>query len=201
MYLARSGIKNRTEKKVTNLYHESYILILDINFLYNFTLYLSISQEIREKTEYLTSFIRKKRKGKGGWLLIKQTKFFCIFFTKILLVGCTTIGSGRHRSINQALQANGDMLRLAGLPARGWYPKQRHARSAASTEHLDRLHQGSLRAWDTGTGNSRKPLTLPPNITPPKFFNKSPREALRRVTSLLIRKGNNTQADMKLLVV
>jgi hypothetical protein len=83
------------------------------------------------------------------------------------------------------------MLRMAGLPARGWYPKQRHARSAASTEHLDRLHQGSLRAWDSsGTGNSRKPQTLPSGVTPPKFFNKSPREALRRVTSLLIRKGN-----------
>lgn len=79
------------------------------------------------------------------------------------------------------------MLRLAGGPARGWYPRQRHPRPA-STENLDRLNpQGSIRAWDTGTG-SRKPLTLPPNLTP-KFFNKSPREALRRVTSLLIRKG------------
>lgn len=85
---------------------------------------------------------------------------------------------------------NGD-LRMnglpPGLPARGWYPKQR--RSAASTEHLDRLHQGSCRAWETGT--AKKTLTLPPNFQnapPPKFFHKSPREALRRVTSLL-RKG------------
>ena len=81
-----------------------------------------------------------------------------------------------------------------GLPARGWYPKQRHTRTTASTEHLDRLHQGSMRAWEmnsnNNTGVKRKPTTLPPNMTPPKFFNKSPREALRRVTSLLInRKG------------
>lgn len=40
--------------------------------------------------------------------------------------------------------------------------------------------------WDNS--GARKPLTLPPNLTP-KFFQKSPREALRRVTSLLIRKG------------
>lgn len=91
--------------------------------------------------------------------------------------------------MNHALQANGELMRLQGLPARGWYPKQRHARSTASTEHLDRLHQtGSMRAWDGTAG--RKPTTLPPNMTPPKFFNKSPREAIiRRVTSLLIRKG------------
>lgn len=114
-------------------------------------------------------------------------------FQLILILGCTTIGSSRqHRSINQALQANGEMLRLSGLPARGWYPKQRNTRSAASTEHLDRLHQGSIqRAWDTGTA-ARKPTTLPPNITPPKFFNKSPRDALRRVTSLLIRGKGKT---------
>lgn len=81
-----------------------------------------------------------------------------------------------------------------GLPARGWYPKQRHARTTASTEHLDRLHHGStMRAWEMNnmTSGKRKPTTLPPNMTPPKFFNtKSPRDALRRVTSLLInRKG------------
>ncbi|XP_065078715.1 mucin-2 isoform X2 [Ochlerotatus camptorhynchus] len=107
--------------------------------------------------------------------------------SSVVGIGTSTIG-GRQRSISQAF-ANGEMLRLAGGPARGWYPKQRQPRPA-STEHLDRLHpQGSLRAWEAGTG-SRKPLTLPPNLTP-KFFNKSPREALRRVTSLLIRKGNS----------
>ncbi|XP_021700250.1 uncharacterized protein LOC5577722 isoform X3 [Aedes aegypti] len=111
--------------------------------------------------------------------------------SSVVGIGTSTIG-GRQRSISQAF-ANGEMLRLAGGPARGWYPKQRQPRPA-STEHLDRLHpQGSLRAWEAGTG-SRKPLTLPPNLTP-KFFNKSPREALRRVTSLLIRKGNSGTKD------
>lgn len=81
------------------------------------------------------------------------------------------------------------MLRMTGAPARGWYPKQRNMRPA-STENIDRL--ASVRVWDnpagmSGTGQSRKPLTLPPNLTP-SFLNKSPREALRRVTSLLITK-------------
>lgn len=86
------------------------------------------------------------------------------------------------------------MLRLSGGPARGWYPKHRTMRPA-STENIDRLpqtHAASMRVWDsaggmTGTGQIRKPLTLPPNLTP-SFLNKSPREALRRVTSLLINK-------------
>uniref|UniRef100_A0A8D8L5C5 (northern house mosquito) hypothetical protein n=1 Tax=Culex pipiens TaxID=7175 RepID=A0A8D8L5C5_CULPI len=110
--------------------------------------------------------------------------------SSVVGIGTSTIG-GRQRSISQAF-ANGEMLRLAGGPARGWYPKQRQARPV-STEHLDRLHagpQGSLRAWEAAGTGSRKPLTLPPNLTP-KFFNKSPREALRRVTSLLIRKGTS----------
>ncbi|XP_070500602.1 uncharacterized protein [Chironomus tepperi] len=118
--------------------------------------------------------------------------------SSIVGIGCTTLGStGRpHRSINHALQANGELMRLQGLPARGWYPKQRHTRTTASTEHLDRLHQGSMRAWEMNTGGKRKPTTLPPNMTPPKFFNKSPREALRRVTSLLInRKGNSSSKE------
>lgn len=85
------------------------------------------------------------------------------------------------------------MLRLSGGPARGWYPRQRQARPV-STENLDRLHaqSASVRAWDSGTAG-RKPLTLPPNMSP-KFFNKSPREALRRVTSLLIRGKGNGQS-------
>lgn len=87
------------------------------------------------------------------------------------------------------------MLRMTGGPARGWYPKQRHNRPA-STENLDRINvQSTVRAWDTGTSN-RKPLTLPPNLSP-NFFNKSPREALRRVTSLLIRKGSNGKEPNK----
>lgn len=129
----------------------------------------------------------------GAWSFLFRCMLSGWFKTNLRLLekmfsGCTTLGStGRqhHRNINQAIQANGELLRLSGLPARGW----RHTRSSASTENLDRLHQGSMRAWDASA--SRKPTTLPPNMTPPKFFNKSsPREALRRVTSLLInRKG------------
>ncbi|XP_037958627.1 uncharacterized protein LOC119688066 [Teleopsis dalmanni] len=102
-------------------------------------------------------------------------------------------GMCRQRSMNHALASN-EMLRLSGVPARGWYPKQRSMRPA-STENIDRL--SSVRVWDSaagmsGTGHSRKPLTLPPNLTP-SFLNKSPREALRRVTSLLITKKKNTK--------
>lgn len=69
----------------------------------------------------------------------------------------------------------------------GWYPKQRHPR-LSSTENIERDSlQRSIRAWDTVTYN-KKPLTLPPNFTP-KFFNKSPRDTFRRVTSMLIRKS------------
>lgn len=98
----------------------------------------------------------------------------------------------RQRSINHALASN-EMLRMTGAPARGWYPKQRNMRPA-STENIDRL--ASVRVWDnpagmSGTGQSRKPLTLPPNLTP-SFLNKSPREALRRVTSLLITKKSES---------
>lgn len=117
----------------------------------------------------------------GGFIQSINPHFF-------LLISFT--GSGRQ-SISQAL-ATTEMLRMAGGPARGWYPKQqRYHNRPASTENLDRLNpQGSIRAWDAAGTGSRKPLTLPPNLTP-KFFNKSPRDALRRVTSLLIRKGTN----------
>lgn len=83
------------------------------------------------------------------------------------------------------------MIRIAGGPARGWYPKQRHNRPV-SNENLDHIHtQSGGRAWDSSA--SRKPLTLPPNLSP-NFFKKSPTDALRRVTSLLIRnKGNNNK--------
>ncbi|XP_039146949.1 uncharacterized protein LOC6733089 isoform X1 [Drosophila simulans] len=99
----------------------------------------------------------------------------------------------RQRSINHALASN-EMLRMTGAPARGWYPKQRGMRPV-STENIDRL--ASMRVWDnstgmSGTGQSRKPLTLPPNLTP-SFLNKSPREALRRVTSLLITKKKSSK--------
>lgn len=85
------------------------------------------------------------------------------------------------------------MLRIAGGPARGWYPKQRQSRPL-SNENLDRIHCGG-RAWDAGT-SSRKPLTLPPNLSP-NFFKKSPTDALRRVTSLLIRKGEKGKDSEK----
>lgn len=85
------------------------------------------------------------------------------------------------------------MLRIAGGPARGWYPKQRQNRPV-SNENLDRINCGG-RAWDTGT-SSRKPLTLPPNLSP-NFFKKSPTDALRRVTSLLIRKGEKGKESDK----
>ncbi|KAJ8916297.1 hypothetical protein NQ315_016438 [Exocentrus adspersus] len=84
-----------------------------------------------------------------------------------------------------------ELLRLAGGPGRGWYPKQRHRRPA-SIEHLDRTAPGH-NPWEPA---NRKPLTLPPNLTP-KFFQRSPRDALRRVTSLLIKKGNNGKEPRK----
>lgn len=82
--------------------------------------------------------------------------------------------------LRSSLSEEGDRLVLCG-PARGWYPKQRQNKAARSTENLDQA--SSL--W----GEPRKPQTLPPNLNPPKFFHRSPREALRRVTSLLIRRG------------
>lgn len=88
------------------------------------------------------------------------------------------------------------MLRIAGGPARGWYPKQRQNRPV-SNENLDRIHCSSVggggRMWDA-SASSRKPCTLPPNLSP-NFFKKSPTDALRRVTSLLIRKGEKGNKD------
>lgn len=87
------------------------------------------------------------------------------------------------------------MIRIAGGPARGWYPKQRQNRPV-SNENLDHIHMQGMRGWDNSTSN-RKPLTLPPNLSP-NFFKKSPTDALRRVTSLLIRnKGNNPKESEK----
>uniref|UniRef100_A0A1B6CIF9 Uncharacterized protein n=1 Tax=Clastoptera arizonana TaxID=38151 RepID=A0A1B6CIF9_9HEMI len=96
-------------------------------------------------------------------------------------------GMGTSVSLGQAM-VGAELLRLAG-PGRGWYPRHRQPRPA-SVEHLDHLAHPSVNPgpWDS----SRKPLTLPPNLTP-KFFHRSPREALRRVTSLLIRKGNTKE--------
>lgn len=85
------------------------------------------------------------------------------------------------------------MLRIAGGPGRGWYPKQKQNRPV-SNENLDRIHSTG-RSWDASAA-SRKPLTLPPNLSP-HFFKKSPTDALRRVTSLLIRNKGNTKEEKK----
>ncbi|KAJ9583734.1 hypothetical protein L9F63_021922, partial [Diploptera punctata] len=100
------------------------------------------------------------------------------------------LGSG---GLSQAL-VGAELLRLAGGPGRGWYPRHRQQPRPASIEHLDRLAPGHSPGHNTPSPwesrDSRKPLTLPPNLSP-KFFHRSPREALRRVTSLLIRKGDD----------
>ncbi|XP_045469868.1 uncharacterized protein LOC123677412 isoform X3 [Harmonia axyridis] len=102
--------------------------------------------------------------------------------------GLSTSGYRRGNStgFEQAVVGT-ELLRLAGGPGRGWYPKQRNRRPV-SIEHLDRMAPGH-NPWES----NRKPLTLPPNLTP-KFFQRSPRDALRRVTSLLIRKGNGKES-------
>lgn len=104
--------------------------------------------------------------------------------SSIYTIGNMSTGGFRRGNSNSFEQAavGTELLRLGG-PGRGWYPKQR-SRRPVSIEHLDRMAPGH-NPWEP----SRKPLTLPPNLTP-KFFQRSPRDALRRVTSLLIRKGN-----------
>lgn len=86
------------------------------------------------------------------------------------------------------------MLRIAGGPGRGWYPKQKQHRPV-SNENLDRIHCTG-RSWDAAAA-SRKPLTLPPNLSPHFFKKSSPTDALRRVTSLLIRNKGNAKDDKK----
>ncbi|XP_067007827.2 uncharacterized protein [Anabrus simplex] len=111
----------------------------------------------------------------------------------------TTVGLGSG-GLGQAL-VGAELLRLAGGPGRGWYPRHRQQNRPASIERLDRLAPGHSPGhttpggpWDTR--DTRKPLTLPPNLSP-KFFHRSPREALRRVTSLLIRKGGSSSSSSK----
>lgn len=107
--------------------------------------------------------------------------------------------NNRYRRNNPGLEQaiiGTELLRLAGGPNRGWYPTRKaNQPRPASIEHLERLNN----AYDprlAGSGDQRKPLTLPTNITPNKYFGQSKhssasstREALRRVTSLLIKKG------------
>lgn len=108
----------------------------------------------------------------------------------------------RYRRNNPGLEQaiiGTELLRLAGGPNRGWYPTRRSGNQPrpASIEHLERLNNAYESRLPT-TSEQRKPLTLPTNITPNKYFGQSKhstaassgtREALRRVTSLLIKKG------------
>lgn len=113
-----------------------------------------------------------------------------------LIIRCVTFSYRRNNpGLEQAIIGT-ELLRLAGGPNRGWYPTRKaNQPRPASIEHLERLNN----AYDArlpSTGDQRKPLTLPTNITPNKYFGQSKhssasstREALRRVTSLLIKKG------------
>ncbi|VVC38309.1 Hypothetical protein CINCED_3A011500 [Cinara cedri] len=109
-----------------------------------------------------------------------------------LSINMRSAGHGSNIGLGQAM-AGAELLHLNG-PGRGWYPRQRQFRPV-SVEQLDKLASKSPvghSQWDTREGH--KPVTLPPNLTP-KFFHRSPREALRRVTSLLIRKGNTNKGN------
>lgn len=122
---------------------------------------------------------------------------FKLILLPIRTAGSTLNGRQPQRNINHALLSS-EMLRIAGGPARGWRQRQNRP---VSNENLDRIHCGSGggigvgigggRMWDA-SASSRKPCTLPPNLSP-NFFKKSPTDALRRVTSLLIRKGEKSK--------
>ncbi|XP_076683970.1 uncharacterized protein LOC143376995 isoform X3 [Andrena cerasifolii] len=114
----------------------------------------------------------------------------------------TTATTGYRRNnpgLEQAIIGT-ELLRLAGGPNRGWYPTRKvNQPRPASIEHLERLNN-VYDARLAGAGDQRKPLTLPTNITPNKYFGQSKhssasstREALRRVTSLLIKKGSGSK--------
>ncbi|XP_043515285.1 uncharacterized protein LOC122531401 isoform X4 [Frieseomelitta varia] len=81
----------------------------------------------------------------------------------------------RYRRNNPGLEQaiiGTELLRLAGGPNRGWYPTRKaNQPRPASIEHLERLNN----AYDprlAGSGDQRKPLTLPTNITPNKYFGQ-----------------------------
>ncbi|KAK2575869.1 hypothetical protein KPH14_007241 [Odynerus spinipes] len=114
----------------------------------------------------------------------------------------TTATTGYRRNnpgLEQAIIGT-ELLRLAGGPNRGWYPTRKaNQPRPASIEHLERLNNAYEARLPAGT-DQRKPLTLPTNITPNKYFGQSKhssasstREALRRVTSLLIKKGSGSK--------
>ncbi|XP_046411165.1 uncharacterized protein LOC124298446 isoform X1 [Neodiprion virginianus] len=115
----------------------------------------------------------------------------------------TTATTGYRRNnvgLEQAIIGT-ELLRLAGGPNRGWYPTRKgNQPRPASIEHLERLNNLYDARLPGGGEQQRKPLTLPTNITPNKYFGQSKhssasstREALRRVTSLLIKKGGNSK--------
>ncbi|KAK0172722.1 hypothetical protein PV328_006002 [Microctonus aethiopoides] len=121
----------------------------------------------------------------------------------------TTATTGGYRRNNPGLEQaiiGTELLRLAGGPNRGWYPTRRATNQPrpASIEHLERLNSAYESRLPT-SGEQRKPLTLPTNITPNKYFGQSKhssaasgtREALRRVTSLLIKKGGGGGKETK----
>ncbi|XP_050425697.1 uncharacterized protein LOC126836394 isoform X2 [Adelges cooleyi] len=107
--------------------------------------------------------------------------------TNSLSINMRGAGHGSSIGLGQAM-AGAELLHLNG-PGRGWYPRQRQFRPV-SVEQLDKLAacQSPVGHSQWAAGDRHKPVTLPPNLSP-KFFNRSPREALRRVTSLLIRRG------------
>ncbi|XP_057326203.1 uncharacterized protein LOC130668121 isoform X2 [Microplitis mediator] len=88
----------------------------------------------------------------------------------------TTATTGGYRRNNPGLEQaiiGTELLRLAGGPNRGWYPTRRGANQPrpASIEHLERLNSAYESRLPTA-GEQRKPLTLPTNITPNKYFGQ-----------------------------
>ncbi|XP_014600549.1 PREDICTED: AF4/FMR2 family member 4 isoform X1 [Polistes canadensis] len=87
----------------------------------------------------------------------------------------TTATTGGYRRNNPGLEQaiiGTELLRLAGGPNRGWYPTRKaNQPRPASIEHLERLNNAYDARLPTGT-DQRKPLTLPTNITPNKYFGQ-----------------------------
>ncbi|XP_043275643.1 uncharacterized protein [Venturia canescens] len=88
----------------------------------------------------------------------------------------TTATTGYRRNnpcMEQAIIGT-ELLRLAGGPNRGWYPTRKGANQPrpASIEHLERLNSAYESRLPGSSGDQRKPLTLPTNITPNKYFGQ-----------------------------
>ncbi|XP_047370627.1 uncharacterized protein LOC124957622 isoform X3 [Vespa velutina] len=86
----------------------------------------------------------------------------------------TTATTGYRRNnpgLEQAIIGT-ELLRLAGGPNRGWYPTRKvNQPRPASIEHLERLNNAYDARLPSGA-DQRKPLTLPTNITPNKYFGQ-----------------------------